>query len=139
MMVDGKELKLSIRRMDLLRPHEETSDELVKSLRTRMTEEWIQRDPIVIDEKNSIILDGMHRFAALKSLGTRHAVCFEQNYRDEKIRVFRWLRYLRKPKDVTLKKLSRSLGLNRTTSAEEAMEIVDSVESPVALMPQAKG
>ena len=139
MMIDGKELKLSVRRIDSLHPHEETSDDVVKSLRQRMTEEWMQKDPIVIDEKNGIILDGMHRFAALGGLGARHAVCFEENYDDDEIRVFRWLRYLRKPRPVTLKKLRKSLGLSQATSAEEAMESVDSGDSSVALIARDEG
>lgn len=138
-MIDGRELKLSVRRIDSLRPHEETSEELVKSLRLRMTEEWMQRDPIVIDEKKSIILDGMHRFAALGSLGRRHAVCFEQNYADDGVRVFRWLRYLRRPGQSTLKLVKRSLGLSRMTSAEEAIESVDSGDSQIALIERDKG
>ncbi len=139
MMIDGRELKLSIRRMDSLRPHEETSEELVKSLRLRMTEEWMQRDPVVIDKKNSVILDGMHRFAALGSLGTVHAVCFEQNYSDDDILVFRWLRYLRRPRQATLKQVRRSLGLSRMTSTDEAIETVDSGDSQIALIEQDKG
>src|SRR5438093_12996742 len=101
MMIDGKELDLSIRKIDSLHPHEETSDELLKALEVGMADEWVQRDPIVVDSGSSVILDGNHRFAALKSLGVRHAVCLEQkNYlTDEEVRVFRWFRYIRKPRD----------------------------------------
>jgi hypothetical protein len=141
MMIDGKELNLSIRRMDSLHPHEETSDDLLKALEVGMADEWVQRDPIVVDSESSVILDGNHRLAALKSLGVCQAVCLEQkNYlADEEVRVFRWFRYIRKPREGLMKRLRAALGLSQTVSAQEAMTAVNSARSAIALVGGSEG
>jgi hypothetical protein len=140
MMIDGKELDLSIRRLDSLHPHEETSNELLKALEVKMADEWVQRDPIVVDSESSVILDGMHRIAALERLGMRQAVCLEQkNYlADEEVRVFRWFRYLRKPREGVVKLLKAALRLSQTVSAQDAMAEVNS-DKPIALIAGSEG
>ena len=100
-----------------------------------MVDEWVQRDPIVVDRESSVILDGMHRFAALANLGIRYAVCLEQDYiADDEVRVFRWLRYLRKPKESSIGRMRAALGLSRSTSAQEALAAVNSGQRPIALI-----
>src|SRR5437870_505631 len=141
MMIDGKELTLSIRRMDSLHPHEDTSDDLLKKLEVRMADEWVQRDPIVVDAESSVILDGNHRFASLESLGVRRAVSLEQkNYlADEEVRVFRWFRYLRKPRGGVVERLRKALGLSETVPARDAMAAVNSGQRPAALIAGSQG
>ncbi len=139
MMLDGRELKLTVRRVDSLHPHEETSEQLLASLKDRMANEWMQRDPIIVDEQNKVILDGMHRFEALKSLGVHLVVCFDVDYANEEIRLFRWLRYLRRPKRGLLEEIRNGLGLSAETSEDGATEAANSGDSPVAVLSDARG
>jgi hypothetical protein len=52
--------------------------------------EGVQRDPIVVDSASSVVLDGMHRLAALRVLGAELAVCALVDYRSDAVSIGRW-------------------------------------------------
>ena len=45
------------------------------------------KNPVVVDRKNNIILDGHHRVAALRQLGASKIPAYLVDYQDERIRV----------------------------------------------------
>jgi hypothetical protein len=53
----------------MLRPHEKGSPLYLELLRREILRDGVLRYPIVADEKTCVILDGMHRWLALKSIG----------------------------------------------------------------------
>jgi hypothetical protein len=53
----------------MLRPHEKGSPLYLELLRREILRDGLLRYPIVADEKTCVILDGMHRWLALKSVG----------------------------------------------------------------------
>jgi hypothetical protein len=53
----------------MLRPHEKGSPLYLELLRREILRDGMLRYPIVADEKTCVILDGMHRWLALKSIG----------------------------------------------------------------------
>ncbi|MGB8781271.1 MAG: ParB N-terminal domain-containing protein [Candidatus Bathyarchaeia archaeon] len=55
--------------VDELRPHEKGSPVYLELLRREILRDGMLRYPIVADEKTRVILDGMHRWLALKSIG----------------------------------------------------------------------
>ena len=55
--------------IDQLRPHEKGSPVYLELLRREILGDGMLRYPIVADEKTRVILDGMHRWLALKSIG----------------------------------------------------------------------
>lgn len=55
--------------IDQLRPHEKGSPVYLELLRSEILRDDMLRYPIVADEKTCVILDGMHRWLALKSIG----------------------------------------------------------------------
>ena len=55
--------------IDQLRPHEKGSPVYLELLRREILRDGVLRYPIVVDEKTGVILDGMHRWLALKSIG----------------------------------------------------------------------
>jgi hypothetical protein len=55
--------------IDQLRPHEKGSPLYLRLLTREILRDGVLRYPIVADEKTSVILDGMHRWLALKSIG----------------------------------------------------------------------
>jgi len=57
-----------------------------------MREEGIVKDPLIVDEEDLVILDGMHRFESLKRLGCRFAPCCLLDYMSPQIRVGSWYR-----------------------------------------------
>jgi hypothetical protein len=61
--------KVVLLQIDELRPHEKGSPVYLELLRREVLREGVLRYPIVADEKTCVILDGMHRWLALKSIG----------------------------------------------------------------------
>jgi septum formation topological specificity factor MinE len=65
----SKSRNIALLRIDELRPHERGSPVYLELLRREILKDGILRYPIIADEKTQVILDGMHRWLALRSLG----------------------------------------------------------------------
>ncbi len=63
-------------------------DRLTKAIRN----EGVLRDPIIVDERSSIVLDGMHRLAGLHRLEAKHAPVCSVDYQNPSVRLGRWFR-----------------------------------------------
>jgi hypothetical protein len=62
-------LKIAIVPIDKLKPHEKGSPLYLKLIIRELLKDGVLRYPIIADEKTLVILDGMHRWLALKGLG----------------------------------------------------------------------
>jgi Ni,Fe-hydrogenase maturation factor len=67
--VENTDAKLTLLRVDQLKPHEKGSPLYLELLRREILRDGVLKYPIIADEKTNVILDGMHRWLALKSLG----------------------------------------------------------------------
>ena len=83
---------ISLIAIDLLKPHEEIIESSVRSLAKEIEREKEVRDPIMVDQDDYIILDGMHRFNSLRSLGCKFAPCCLLDYNSDQIKVGAWYR-----------------------------------------------
>jgi len=79
--------------IDDLKPHEEIIEQLVTELAGNIRNQEKVRDPLIVDKHSLVILDGMHRYNALKKLGCRRAPACLVEYDDERIGVGGWFRY----------------------------------------------
>jgi len=68
-LAEKTDLRIAIMPIDKLRPHEKGSRVYLKLLKQELLKDGILKYPIVADEKTGVILDGMHRWLVLKSLG----------------------------------------------------------------------
>jgi hypothetical protein len=76
--------------VDGLRPHEKGSPLYLQLLRQEILKDGMLKYPIIADEKTHVILDGMHRWLAIKSLGcTLIPVMLVDVFQNSKIRVGR--------------------------------------------------
>jgi hypothetical protein len=76
--------------IDKLKPHEKGSPLYLKLIRKEILKDGVLRYPIIADEKTLVILDGMHRWLALKSLGyTRIPTVLVDADQDSRIRIGR--------------------------------------------------
>jgi hypothetical protein len=74
--------------IDKLRPHEKGSALYLKLIRRELLKDGMLRYPIIADEKTLVILDGMHRWLALKSMGcTLIPAILVNARRDPRIRI----------------------------------------------------
>jgi hypothetical protein len=131
---NAKEIKLRIIPMHDLIPHEQTIQLLLDSVKRDIQRTGFQRDPIVVDKSTNLVLDGMHRRAALESLSASFAlgVCFD--YRDNQIILERWLRYFIAPDHRMLEELIDLFSFQQAENYQTAMKLVDSLKSPIALL-----
>jgi len=84
--------RLSLLGIDELKPHEEVVEKSVKSLASEIMAQGEVRDPLMVDQDDYIILDGMHRFSSLKALKCRFAPCCLLDYDNGNIKVGSWFR-----------------------------------------------
>lgn len=132
--VGGKNVKLEILPVGNLLPHEETSTPLLAELVRRIRKERLQRDPIIVEMEDMVVLDGMHRLEALKRLGLTHAVCSLVDYTQEGVRLLRWSRSVRNPTEGLAARLKTELGLSTRVSLEDAMKMLQSGETNSTLV-----
>ena len=88
----GLNLRLSMIEVGELKPHEEVIDEVAEKLSRAIRADGEVRDPLIVDQEDYVILDGMHRFSALKRLNCRFAPCCLLDYDSPKIKVGSWFR-----------------------------------------------
>ncbi|MEM2105167.1 MAG: ParB N-terminal domain-containing protein [Candidatus Bathyarchaeia archaeon] len=63
------DLKVVVLPIDELKPHEKGSPLYLEILKKEITRDGVLKYPIIADEKTRVILDGMHRWLALKNMG----------------------------------------------------------------------
>ncbi len=96
--------------------------------------EGLQRDPIIVEMEDMVVLDGMHRLEALKRLGLTHAVCSLVDYMQEDVRLLRWSRSVRNPTDALATRLKTELGLGGRVSVEDALKMLQSGKTDSTLV-----
>lgn len=82
--------RLSILPLDSLRIHEQTIDANFRALRETMLNLGRIVDPLIVDAKHRVVLDGNHRRQVLDDLKCENAVCQMVDYGDPSIQVKGW-------------------------------------------------
>ena len=104
-----------------LKPHEEIIEEIVAKLTREIREDSVVRDPLIVDQEDHVILDGMHRFSSLERLNCRFAPCCLLDYMSPQIMVGSSFRVftVEGPKSVaegTLRNMNLDYSLGRVDS-----------------------
>ncbi len=134
MRVGGYEVKVDLRPISSVLPHEETIQELSSILKDQIRNDGFQRDPIIVDGETRVVLDGMHRVRALKDLGARHVVCQLADYSSREVKLDSWARVVRDEGTEKLLSLMTKLGIDRRVSREEAFALVEGRGTPIAVL-----
>jgi hypothetical protein len=89
-LTEKPDLKIVLVPIDKLKPHEKGSPLYLELLKQEILRDDVLKYPIIADEKTHVILDGMHRWLALKSLGySLMPVMFINAFQNPKIHVGR--------------------------------------------------
>lgn len=75
-----------------LKPHEKTDNRLLTQIIQKLSTSQVVRDPIVIDRNTKVVLDGAHRFEAMRIIGCKMIPVASIDYCNEKILVDRWIK-----------------------------------------------
>lgn len=76
--------------IDLLHCHEEIRPELLEQILEEIREDGYVKKPILVADKAWVILDGHHRYEALRRLGCRRVPCYVIDYFSEVIDLSLW-------------------------------------------------
>ncbi|MHA1615812.1 MAG: hypothetical protein ACTSX9_00635 [Candidatus Njordarchaeales archaeon] len=74
--------------------HEEIVQEFLDKLIISLTESNVFKHPIIVDKNSNVILDGMHRYQALRLLGYNYIVACLVDYNHSAIKIGRWHRVI---------------------------------------------
>lgn len=85
MLVDMRLVELN-----MLRQHEEANSAHLRELKKEIESDKILKFAIVVDKNTNIILDGEHRFSALKELGCNKVPVVFVDYNSPSIEVYAW-------------------------------------------------
>ncbi len=134
----GLELNIAIESIDRVSIHEEIVPELLDELMREIKSSGAARDPVIVDSGSRVVLDGMHRVAALRELGCRCLPVCLVDYRSPKVRVGCWYRTIKgEVGEVKFLNIFKLLGLEvRHSSLEEAVRALEDREATAALLTQ---
>ncbi len=122
--------KLKILPVESLKIHEQTIDANFRALRETMLNLGRIVDPIIVDSKYSVVLDGNHRRQVLEDLKCENAVCQIVDYADPGIQVKGW--YLAVPEagvnskySLGGEKVDREAGMNALERMDASLLLVE--------------
>jgi L-serine kinase (ADP) len=130
----GRAIQLCIIPLDAIRPHEKTIHSLLGQIRNDMSRTGYQRDPILVDRRTRLALDGMHRIESLRSLKAKYAVCAEFDYLDESVKLERWLRTIIAPGRKIIAQIISEFNMEPCQSIGSAIRRVETGRSSIALL-----
>jgi hypothetical protein len=87
-------LKIALEDVRTLKLHERVIPEFVKKLKDSLLSEKVIKDPVMVDERSLVVLDGMHRVEALKELGLSYIPCGLIDYRLPIVQLGAWYRVI---------------------------------------------
>ena len=130
----GKRIQLSVLPISDILPHEAILPSLLRAIRGDIKRAGCQRDPILVDKKTKLALDGMHRIKSLEMLKAKFIVCAEYDYQDPSVRLERWLRSIRGANYSLVSILISSFEMSACQNSDIAIRRVDTFKSGIALL-----
>ena len=138
-------VKLALVKAEEIRPHEEIDQQHVYEIMRDILNRGVLLKPIVIDEATKVIIDGHHRFHALKRIGLEEIPVAVVNYLSENIIVESWKNSFIPSKEEILEKTRKGLLYPYKTTKHMVIlggekyhisEVVPLVNYPITLKPQ---
>jgi len=120
---EGIRLEIAIVETDGLLLHEETIPAALEWMIGALKQDGVQKSPVIVDRETLVVLDGMHRVIALRSLGCRFTCVCLVDYMDPLIKVDRWCRVVSQPIGLgALEERFAGLGLTKIKHGAERGE-----------------
>jgi len=132
----GLELQIGLEDLSKVRIHEEIIPEMLGELVGEIKSSSVVRHPVIVSLNALVVLDGMHRVAALRKLGCRYLpVCF-LDYQNPNVRVGCWYRTIRgEVAESKFLSLFRLLGLSvEPVLSETASRALEGRQATAALL-----
>lgn len=132
-----EEYELKLVPLKQLKPHEKLIPELLRELEEEIKRDGYLRNPLIVDGKTGVVLDGNHRLEVLKRLGCAYVPACLVNYDSDSIKLDRWYPVLLGPGGMEeLLEVLRKAGYKVVyTTREGAEEMVNRGEAVAAILP----
>lgn len=130
------ELRIGLEEISNVRIHEEVIPELLEKLASTIKSDGVVKHPVIVDSNTLVVLDGMHRVAALEKLGYKYLPVCLVDYRSPSVEVGCWYRVvLGDISQDKLKAILNSLELRLVTkSPREVMSALNRREALAAIL-----
>ncbi len=123
--------KLEIREVKSLYGHEQTISRSLKRLKEGMLNIGQLVDPLIVDKKTGVVLDGNHRLKVLEIIECPLTVCQTVDYEGPQIEVKTWQPSLK----MTVEEMSKLDTIKyEKVDKDEGMRAVDSLKSPAMMI-----
>ena len=127
------DLHICLSSLDKLLLHEETIPDRVSELKREFLRDEMVKDPVVIDTESCVVLDGMHRVAALRELNCVCIPVCAVDYQNPSIRVGAWYRAMSgAPSPDEVKAAFLASGLEFVTFSFDKTSIIEN--PPLAIL-----
>lgn len=130
------ELRIRLEELARVKIHEEIIPELLEELAGQIRADGVAKHPVIVDLNTLVVLDGMHRVAAIEKLGCKYLPVCLVDYRNPHLYVGCWHRVVRGEVGAEeLLNVPKSLGLEvRAASPHEALEALEDRRGAAALL-----
>jgi len=92
-------LELGVAELETLHIHEEVIPSAKEALKKKIIQDAVFLDPIIVDRKTRVVLDGMHRVVASKEIGFRFIPVCYVDYMNPHLILRSWYRVFHLPLD----------------------------------------
>lgn len=118
-----------------LRIHEEVLEELEYKLMQDILTRNKLLDPIIVDAKTKVVLDGTHRLAALRKIGVKFIPSCLVDYSSSEVGVKRWIRGVKFGSEASNISFLRDISVKLVKERiDEAIEAVNKGERDLAIV-----
>src|SRR5664280_2827873 len=73
---EGERMTITLVPISALRQHEQILNENLMRVQRDLVRDGMVKDPIIVDQRTMIILDGHHRYNALKRMGYKYCLLY---------------------------------------------------------------
>ena len=132
-MTSRKQERRDLERIDALKGHEQTDPYHLAKLKEEILKDGHQHDPITIDAKTNVILDGHHRAEIFKALNLSLIAVYRVDYDSPEILVQAWLPAFNAGPQAVANALGLSIGTGPVESKAEITLVWDGGEQELPL------
>ncbi|MFQ5999673.1 MAG: ParB N-terminal domain-containing protein [Candidatus Bathyarchaeia archaeon] len=93
-------LEIKLEEVEKLHIHEEVIPDILRKLTEEIKADGCFKHPVIVDSETLVVLDGMHRVAAIKNLGCRLILVCLVEYDNPNIRIGCWCRVINHSSDL---------------------------------------
>jgi hypothetical protein len=128
-------LTLEIRCLDLedVHIHEEIVPEMLERLAESIENDKVLKHPVIVDAASHVVLDGMHRVAAMKMIGCVRIACCLVDYMDKRIKIGRWYRTVKGEAVSRCGDLLAEASIPQVACSRTCQEHIDAGEAEAAI------